>query len=130
MVHQKKKSSRENLQIEGARGKGAIKSVPKNNLKGDTRKGKSKSNSDWSNASQRDSTSVSISKESSTTTKGLSALQATFKKKLEGAKFRMINEVLYTSRGEKSFETFQKDPALFDIYHEGFREQEIGRAHV
>ena len=123
MVHQKKKSSRENLQIEGARGKGAIKSVPKNNLKGDTRKGKSKSNSDWSNASQRDSTSVSISKESSTTTKGLSALQATFKKKLEGAKFRMINEVLYTSRGEKSFETFKKDPALFDIYHEGFREQ-------
>jgi ribosomal RNA-processing protein 8 len=55
--------------------------------------------------------------------KGLSALQATFKKKLEGAKFRMINEVLYSSRGEKSFDTFQKDPKLFDIYHEGFREQ-------
>lgn len=54
---------------------------------------------------------------------GLSALQATFKKKLEGAKFRMINEVLYSSKGEKSFDTFQKDPKLFDIYHEGFREQ-------
>lgn len=54
---------------------------------------------------------------------GLSSLQTTFKKKLEGAKFRMINEQLYTSRGEKSFETFQSDPKLFDIYHEGFREQ-------
>lgn len=55
--------------------------------------------------------------------KGLSALQIAFKKKLDGAKFRMINEVLYSSRGEKSFESFQKDPKQFDIYHEGFREQ-------
>ena len=55
--------------------------------------------------------------------KGLSALQIAFKKKLNGAKFRMINEVLYSSRGEKSFESFQKDPKQFDIYHEGFREQ-------
>lgn len=119
MVHQKKKS---NLHNKEAHGKGAIKSIPKIKRKGDAKKIKATSDSSWSNASQRDSTSVSKTKESSAT-KGLSALQATFKKKLEGAKFRMINEVLYTSRGEKSFETFQKDPALFDIYHEGFREQ-------
>ena len=56
-------------------------------------------------------------------TKGLSALQLAFKRKLDGAKFRMINEVLYSSRGEKSFESFQKDPKQFEIYHEGFREQ-------
>jgi ribosomal RNA-processing protein 8 len=31
--------------------------------------------------------------------------------------------MLYTSKGENSFDAFQKDPALFDIYHEGFREQ-------
>lgn len=122
MVHQKKKSNRGNLHNKEAHGKGAIKSIPKIKLKGDAKKIKAISDSSWSNASQRDSTSVSKTKESSAT-KGLSALQATFKKKLEGAKFRMINEVLYTSRGEKSFETFQKDPALFDIYHEGFREQ-------
>ena len=92
----------------------------------DASKDKVKPKSDWSTASPRDSSTSSSSSSSSkpaTGVKGLSALQATFKKKLEGAKFRMINEVLYTSRGEKSFETFQKDPALFDIYHEGFREQ-------
>ena len=98
---------------------------PHNNNKVDAKKGKAKPdkpNTDWSNLSQRGAAPASSSS-SASGTKGLSALQATFKKKLEGAKFRMINEVLYTSRGEKSFDTFQKDPKLFDIYHEGFREQ-------
>jgi len=53
----------------------------------------------------------------------LTALQAKFAKKLEGAKFRMINEMLYTNRGSHALSEFQKDPQLFDIYHEGFREQ-------
>jgi 16S rRNA G1207 methylase RsmC len=53
----------------------------------------------------------------------LSDLQLKFAKKLEGARFRTINEKLYTTKGVESFEEFQKDPKLFDIYHEGFREQ-------
>lgn len=58
------------------------------------------------------------------TTQGkLSALQQQFAKKLEGSRFRMINEQLYTSRGEESFATFQSNPGLFDVYHQGFREQ-------
>lgn len=135
MVLQKKKSGRENQQEKAVGGKAVHKSSEhdtknKKNINGSSNnssRGSSKMNkpfgkSDWSNVSQRDSASASTSK-AITAVKGLSALQATFKKKLEGAKFRMINEVLYTSRGEKSFETFQKDPALFDIYHEGFREQ-------
>ena len=77
MVHQKKKSNRGNLHNKEAHGKGAIKSIPKIKLKGDAKKTKAISDSSWSNASQRDSTLVSKTKESSAT-KGLSALQATF----------------------------------------------------
>lgn len=94
------------------------------------RKAKPEAKNDWSTSSSSNGTvkaqptSTKDEKHSGgKNTKGLSALQAVFKKKLEGAKFRMINEVLYSSRGDKSFDDFQKDPALFDIYHEGFREQ-------
>ena len=55
--------------------------------------------------------------------RGLSALQQKFAKKLEGSRFRIINEKLYTSLGEDSFREFQADPKLFEVYHEGFREQ-------
>jgi ribosomal RNA-processing protein 8 len=55
--------------------------------------------------------------------KGLSALQQKFAKKLEGSRFRVINEKLYTTNGAEAFTDFTKDPSLFDVYHEGFREQ-------
>lgn len=45
----------------------------------------------------------------------LSALQLQFKKKLEGARFRTINEQLYTCRGDDAFEKFQLEPELFDV---------------
>lgn len=48
---------------------------------------------------------------------------AEMRRRLDGGKFRMLNEQLYTSTGETSFSTFQKDPELFDVYHQGFREQ-------
>ena len=44
------------------------------------------------------------------------------RRKLDGGKFRMLNEQLYTTTGDESFETFQSDPELFDVYHQGFRE--------
>ena len=50
-------------------------------------------------------------------------LRAQYQKKLSGARFRYLNELLYTSAGSDSFQRFQKDPALFDVYHAGFREQ-------
>ncbi|CAG8565258.1 16251_t:CDS:2 [Funneliformis mosseae] len=43
------------------------------------------------------------------------------KKKLSEGKFRWINEQLYTTTGSKALEMFQKDPQLFDEYHDGFR---------
>jgi ribosomal RNA-processing protein 8 len=52
----------------------------------------------------------------------LSAMQQKFKQKLEGARFRIINERLYTCRGNEALKEFKQDPSLFDVYHEGFRE--------
>uniref|UniRef100_A0AAV1TPV6 Ribosomal RNA-processing protein 8 n=1 Tax=Peronospora matthiolae TaxID=2874970 RepID=A0AAV1TPV6_9STRA len=47
---------------------------------------------------------------------------AEMRRKLDGGKFRMLNEQLYTATGYESFQTFQSDPELFDVYHQGFRE--------
>lgn len=55
--------------------------------------------------------------------KPLSALQSKFAKKLEGGRFRFINEKLYKSRGEEAFQEFQSEPELFQVYHSGYREQ-------
>ena len=43
--------------------------------------------------------------------------------KLKGSKFRWINEQLYTQSGDASLKMIQKDSSLFDVYHQGFREQ-------
>ena len=53
----------------------------------------------------------------------LTSLQERMKAKLEGAKFRLLNERLYTSTGSEAFEAWSRDPALFEIYHRGYREQ-------
>lgn len=44
------------------------------------------------------------------------------RRKIDGGKFRMLNEQLYTTTGDSAFSTFQSDPELFDVYHQGFRE--------
>eukprot|EP00605_Chrysophyceae_sp_TOSAG23-4_P002716 GSChrysophyteH1.ASY1.ANO1.2995.1 assembled CDS len=62
------------------------------------------------------------SKNKSSTSK-LSVLQQKFAKKLEGSRFRVINERLYTTSGDVAFKEFQCEPRLFDVYHEGFRAQ-------
>ncbi|CDS07495.1 hypothetical protein LRAMOSA01444 [Lichtheimia ramosa] len=53
----------------------------------------------------------------------LTALQQKMKEKLSGARFRWLNEQLYTTKGDESFKLFQEKPELFDEYHEGFRHQ-------
>lgn len=70
--------------------------------------------------------SSSSSSSSSGTTSKLSALQQQFAKKLEGARFRTINEDLYTRPGASSFTDFQQHPEKFTIYHQGYREQAKG----
>ncbi|KAI3640999.1 hypothetical protein MIR68_001877 [Amoeboaphelidium protococcarum] len=46
--------------------------------------------------------------------------------KLNGARFRMLNEQLYTTPSDDAFTKFTKDPSLFQHYHCGFREQVQG----
>ncbi|CAM9254152.1 unnamed protein product [Chrysoparadoxa australica] len=53
----------------------------------------------------------------------MSKLQLQMKRRLEGGKFRMINEDLYTCESSKSFTRFQEEPELFEVYHSGYREQ-------
>ncbi|OZJ05471.1 hypothetical protein BZG36_01603 [Bifiguratus adelaidae] len=53
----------------------------------------------------------------------LTPMQQQMKKKLSGARFRWLNEQLYTTSGEESFKLFQDKPEMFDEYHAGFRSQ-------
>lgn len=43
--------------------------------------------------------------------------------RLSGGRFRMLNETLYTCKGEDAFQLFKKDPASFTLYHTGYQEQ-------
>ncbi|CAB3409021.1 unnamed protein product [Caenorhabditis bovis] len=45
------------------------------------------------------------------------------KKRLDAARFRYLNERLYTITGNEAFEFFKEDPAAFECYHKGFAEQ-------
>ncbi|KAJ1656191.1 25S rRNA (adenine645-N1)-methyltransferase [Dispira simplex] len=53
----------------------------------------------------------------------MTPLQRQMAKKLAGARFRHINEQLYTTPGHQSFTLFQKQPDIFHDYHRGFRSQ-------
>ncbi|OLL26240.1 25S rRNA (adenine(645)-N(1))-methyltransferase [Neolecta irregularis DAH-3] len=55
--------------------------------------------------------------------KNLSSLQSKMKNKLSGARFRWINEKLYTTTGDQAYSLFKSNPEMFDEYHLGFRHQ-------
>ncbi|NXC50599.1 RRP8 protein, partial [Penelope pileata] len=54
------------------------------------------------------------------------ALRARMEERLLGARFRYINQQLYTSRSQDALHLFQSDPEAFHIYHRGFAQQ-VGR---
>ncbi|XP_070197455.1 ribosomal RNA-processing protein 8-like isoform X2 [Littorina saxatilis] len=45
------------------------------------------------------------------------------RQKLNSARFRFLNEQLYTSTGRQALEIFKDDPEAFQVYHEGFQAQ-------
>ncbi|KAH7149988.1 methyltransferase-domain-containing protein [Dactylonectria estremocensis] len=53
----------------------------------------------------------------------LTPLQASMREKLISARFRHLNETLYTRPSEESYNLFDESPEMFDEYHEGFRRQ-------
>lgn len=55
--------------------------------------------------------------------RGKSTVLAQMKQKLQGSRFRWLNELLYTSSGSEAFEILKKQPELYQQYHTGFRHQ-------
>ncbi|KAJ1630029.1 methyltransferase-domain-containing protein [Pavlovales sp. CCMP2436] len=53
----------------------------------------------------------------------LSAIQKKLQSKLQGARFRQLNEQLYTTNSSSAFKMLKSEPELFKAYHQGFREQ-------
>ncbi|KAI0430164.1 methyltransferase-domain-containing protein [Xylaria sp. FL1042] len=53
----------------------------------------------------------------------LTPMQAAMKEKLVSARFRHLNETLYTKPSDEAFQLFQSSPEMFQEYHEGFRRQ-------
>ena len=51
------------------------------------------------------------------------SILASFKQKLQGSKFRWLNEQLYTSTSQSSCSLIERNPEYFDQYHVGYREQ-------
>jgi len=55
--------------------------------------------------------------------KGLTPMQKSMKKSLDGARFRWINEVLYKTDSAEAHRMMKDDPKVFQEYHTGFRHQ-------
>ncbi|KAI0206337.1 methyltransferase-domain-containing protein [Astrocystis sublimbata] len=53
----------------------------------------------------------------------LTPMQIAMREKLISARFRHLNETLYTKPSDKAFQLFQESPEMFQEYHEGFRRQ-------
>ncbi|XP_044524007.1 ribosomal RNA-processing protein 8 [Gracilinanus agilis] len=50
-------------------------------------------------------------------------LRAKMKQRLEGARFRFLNERLYSVTSSTASHIFQEDPEAFELYHRGFQNQ-------
>lgn len=54
---------------------------------------------------------------------GLTPLQKSMRSKLASARFRHLNESLYTKPSADSLSLFTEDPSMFEDYHRGFAQQ-------
>lgn len=54
---------------------------------------------------------------------GLTPLQKSMRTKLASARFRHLNESLYTKPSAESLDLFKDDPSMFEDYHRGFAQQ-------
>ena len=54
---------------------------------------------------------------------GLTPLQKSMRSKLASARFRHLNESLYTKPSTDSLSLFREDPSMFEDYHRGFAQQ-------
>jgi ribosomal RNA-processing protein 8 len=104
--------------------------APKNMRKKDlTRLASSTSATDVSEVLPREMKTTGLSSPSVETFNDTSSkkkstkLQDSFKARLSGSRFRILNEELYTTTSSTSFDRFSNNPELYHQYHEGFRHQ-------
>ncbi|KAL9935038.1 hypothetical protein V8E36_006114 [Tilletia maclaganii] len=71
-------------------------------------------------------TSLSTPAPAPAPTIALTPLQKSMSQKLSGARFRTINETLYTTDSAAAVELMRREPATLGEYHSGFREQVKG----
>ncbi len=53
----------------------------------------------------------------------LTPMQSAMRQKLISSRFRYLNQTLYTEPSTKAQKLFDQDPAMFEDYHAGFRQQ-------
>ncbi|KAK4544086.1 hypothetical protein LTR36_004584 [Oleoguttula mirabilis] len=53
----------------------------------------------------------------------LTPMQAAMRQKLVAARFRHLNQTLYTAPSDTALELFDQNPEMFEDYHAGFRQQ-------
>jgi ribosomal RNA-processing protein 8 len=73
--------------------------------------------------STADSATHTIAAPTSKPVAQLTPLQASMRQKLISARFRHLNQTLYTTPSAHSLSLFQENPEMFTEYHEGFRRQ-------
>jgi ribosomal RNA-processing protein 8 len=56
-------------------------------------------------------------------TSKLTPMQAAMRQKLISARFRHLNQTLYTAPSDQALELFDQNPEMFEDYHAGFRQQ-------
>nr|POE54478.1 25s rrna (adenine-n(1))-methyltransferase [Quercus suber] len=55
----------------------------------------------------------------------LTPMQAAMRQKLVSARFRHLNQTLYTAPSKTSLDLFAQNPEMFEDYHAGFRQQVV-----
>lgn len=121
------KGSRDNERPEDvATATGAEKRGKKRKQKRDSNQGERPKQSDSPDGSKRkldlaDSTPPSVPP--LPTAAKLTPMQAAMRQKLTSARFRHLNQTLYTAPSATALELFDQNPDMFEDYHAGFRQQ-------
>ncbi|KAF3062310.1 25S rRNA (adenine(645)-N(1))-methyltransferase [Daldinia childiae] len=82
-----------------------------------------KENGDSKKPNEKDSSKVSAPAPAAAAAPKLTPMQAAMREKLVSARFRHLNETLYTKPSADAFQLFADSPEMFQEYHEGFRRQ-------
>ncbi|KAI1142201.1 methyltransferase-domain-containing protein [Hypoxylon sp. FL0543] len=80
-------------------------------------------NGDSKNAGREEATDQARKSAAPAAAPKLTPLQAAMREKLVSARFRHLNETLYTKPSAEAFKLFDDSPEMFQEYHEGFRRQ-------